>query len=140
MTRERSLLPYLAVALVGGVAGYGVHLAAKQIYGPHGGVIVPVVFYLALQMGFAVWWRLRHTPMARATPAVVYAVALTAAAIPCGLLGYVGAMYGQRMGEEVPGQPLIIPFAAEVGGFVIGFFILMIPVTWLLWKAVAQRR
>lgn len=133
-----AFLPYLAVALLGGLAAYGVHLAADQVYGYHAGVIAPLVFYLALQMWFAVWRRLRRAPHARAAPAVIYALAVTVAAIPCALLGVLGAQLGLQ--AESPEHPLIVPFLLEVGGFMAAFSIPMAPIAWVLWLTAATRR
>jgi len=131
-------LPYLAVALFGGLAGYGVHRGADQAYGYHASVIAPIVFYLALQMTFAVWWRLKRSPHARATPGVIYALSLTVAAIPCAFIGILGAQFGLQ--AESPEQPLIVPFVLEVGGFCLAFSLPMAPISWLLWQVAALRR
>jgi hypothetical protein len=130
--------PYLAVALLGGLAAYGVHLAAGQVYGYHASIIAPLVFYLAAQMWFAVWWRLRRAPHARAAPGVIDALSVTVAAIPCALLGVLGAQLGLQ--AESPGQPLIVPFLLEVGGFMIAFSVPMAPISWVLWQTAALRR
>ncbi|MBI1187219.1 MAG: hypothetical protein GC206_07795 [Alphaproteobacteria bacterium] len=130
--------PYLAVAIGGGLAAYGVHRAADQVYGYHASVVAPLVFYLALQMAFAAWWRLRRAPHARVAPGVIYALAVTVAAIPCALLGVLGAQFGLR--AESPEQPLIVPFMLEVGGFMIAFSIPMAPISWIIWQTAATRR
>lgn len=132
-------VPYLGVALLGGYAGYAVHRAADQMYGYMGAIAAPIVFFLIVQMAFAVWWRMRKSVAAHATPGVIYALALTAATIPCALLGYIGAQFGLAAGET-PGEPLIYPFIREIGPFVLGFTIPMVPICWLIWNAIARRR
>ena len=129
---------HLLAALAGGLASYAVLCAATEALAFPADVILAVLFFFATQAAFAIVWRLKTAPGARALPGIFLAMALTAAAIPCGVSGVRAAMSGLAwVGEE--GLPLIVPFLAEVIGFVVGFAAPMIPASWLIWRALGQR-
>jgi hypothetical protein len=66
-------------------------------------------------------------------------MALTAAAIPCGVIGYLGAVRGVGLvGGDTQG-PLLVPFLAEVSGFLLGFGLPMAPACWLIWRYLGRR-
>jgi hypothetical protein len=135
MGRRAGYFPYLAAALAGGLGGYGAHLAAKQTPSAFAPVVWPVLFFVAAQMGFAVFWRLMVEQRARATPGVIYALALSLAAFPFGVTGIVGAEYGIAWAG---GADNVAPaFGAEIAGFLVGFGAPMAPVSWLLWRTLA---
>src|SRR5262245_23527438 len=131
MERREGFLPYLAAALVGGLGGYGAHLAAKQTASVFAPVVWPVLFFVMFQMGFAVFWRLLVEQRARATPGVIYALALSLAAAPFAVLGIAGANMGiAYAGGE---NNVAAAFAAEIAGFLAGFSP-MAPISWVLWR------
>jgi hypothetical protein len=138
MKEREGFLPYLAAALVGGLGGYGAHLAAKQTASVFAPVVWPVLFFITFEMGFAVFWRLLVEQRGRATPGVIYGLALSVAAAPFAALGIAGANLGIAMaGGE---NNVAAAFGAEVVGFLIGFGVPIAPISWLLWRTLAVPR
>ncbi|MBL8550298.1 MAG: hypothetical protein JNJ73_09955 [Hyphomonadaceae bacterium] len=129
---------HLAAALAGGLAAYAVLLAAHEAMGYPGDVITAVLFFLATQTAFAIIWRRQVMDRnSLAMPGTYLALGVTVIAIPSGLIGLRGAFLAMASVPEV-GAPLLIPFLAEVFGFLAGFGLLMAPATWLVWRRLGQ--